>query len=75
MKHTLHLWGPGVQVTQEELAFEAPDDIIDGGGRFVQPGTFTLSVGELSAQARLAGDALLESDWLPLRRGTLSAPL
>ena len=62
-----------LQVPLDALAFEASDDVIDGGGRYVQPGSFTLSVGNLTAQARLEGDPLKPADWVRIRSGTLAA--
>lgn len=56
----------------EDLAFEASDDIIDGGGRFVQPGTFTIAVEGLDRQVCLKGDPLMMDDWVALRRGAFA---
>lgn len=50
----------------DDFAFEASDDVIDGGGRFVQPGTFTVFVEDASFKLTFAGDPLLEADWLKL---------
>lgn len=57
-----------VQVTMETLAFEASGDIVDGGGRFVQPGTFTVRVEGLTGRLTLRGDALREDTFVALRR-------
>jgi hypothetical protein len=62
-----------VQLDMDALGFEASDDIVEGGGRFVQPGVFKISVGDLSVQARLRGDPLKVEDWVPLRTGDLRA--
>lgn len=63
----------------DDFAFEASDDVIDGGGRFVQPGSFTVFVEDLSFKLIFAGDPLLENEWLQLDRRTnmskLTSPL
>jgi hypothetical protein len=59
-----------MQVTMEDLAFEASDDVIDGGGRFVQPGVFALEAEGLTTEVSLCGDPLKTEDWVALRRGT-----
>lgn len=56
----------------EDLAFEASDDVIDGGGRFVQPGTFTIAVEGLTKQVCLKGDPLMAEDWVVLRKGAFA---
>jgi hypothetical protein len=58
-----------LQIDMEDLAFEASDDIIDGGGRFVQPGTFSVRVGDKTAKIVLRGDSLKTKDWITLRKG------
>jgi hypothetical protein len=62
-----------VQVTMEDLAFEASDDIVDGGGRFVQPGVFTLQVEGLTQEVELVGNPLKVEDWVVLRQGTFTS--
>jgi hypothetical protein len=56
----------------EDLAFEASDDIIDGGGRFVQPGVFTLQAEGLTQEVKLSGDPLEVKDWVVLRQGVFA---
>eukprot|EP00892_Ulva_mutabilis_P005303 jgi/Ulvmu1/3144/UM015_0184.1 len=66
-------------LNMDDFAFEASDDVVNGGGRFVQPGSFTVVVEDVSFKLTFAGDPLLEGEWLQLDkragRSKLSPPL
>ena len=53
----------------EDLAFEASEDTVDVPGRYVQPGTFTIAVGEQKVKIKLRGDPLQTNDWTKLDEG------
>lgn len=59
-----------VQLDMDDFAFEASDDVIEDGGRFVQPGSFTIFVEDLSFKLTVAGDPLRQGDWLRLDNKT-----
>lgn len=67
-EHTLN----AMQLPLDAFAFEASDDIIEEGGRFVQPGTFTVSVDDQVAKLVFIGDSLKTSDWHMLRKGEIA---
>jgi hypothetical protein len=60
-----------VQVSLNAFAFEASDDIIEGGGRYIQPGSFTVSVEQHTAKLVFRGDPLEVADWHALRKGEI----
>lgn len=60
-----------MQLSMEAFAFEASDDVIEGGGRCVQPGTFTLNVEEHTLKLVFVGDSLKTEDWHMLRQGEM----
>lgn len=60
-----------MQLSLDAFAFEASDDVIEGGGRYVQPGTFTLNVEEHTAKLVFIGDSLKTEDWHMLRQGEI----
>lgn len=68
-----------LQLNMDDFSFEASDDVVEDGGRFVQPGSFTIFVEDLSFKLTFAGDPLLQGDWLQLEqredRGKHTAPL
>ena len=59
----------GVQLRLEDLSFEASSDITDTEGRYVQPGLFTIAIGDQGVKVRLHGDPLKEGDWTRLDLG------
>lgn len=60
-----------MQLNLDAFAFEASDDVIEEGGRYIQPGTFTVSVEEHTAKLVFLGDALKTEDWHMLRKGEI----
>jgi hypothetical protein len=65
-----------LQLDLDAFAFEASSDVIDGGGRFVQPGLFTVCIEEHSARLVFEGDPLRTQDWHVIRaREIVCGPL
>ena len=64
-----------MQLLHEDFAFEAAEDIIDTPGPYMQPGVFTILVGDLVQRVQLDGDPLLQSDWVPVDIGLKEVPL
>ena len=58
-----------MQLLPDDFAFEASEDISDSPGRYVQPGLFTIVVGDQVLKVQVAGDPLLENEWLRVPGG------
>jgi hypothetical protein len=58
-----------LQLTMEDFSFAASSDTVDVEGRYVQPGTFSVVVGDQVAKFRLAGDPLRMKDWTRIDLG------